>query len=53
MLKSSTAWRSIANAAAMRNKLTEAQNAANAAQAQAKAARERSVVLNNDLETAV
>lgn len=38
-------------AAAMRNKLTEAQNAATAAQAEAKAARERSVVLNADLES--
>ena len=37
--------------AAMRNKLTEAQNAAAAAQAEAKAAHDRSVVLNNDLET--
>ena len=37
--------------AAMRNKLTEAQNAAAAAKAEATAARERSVVLNNDLET--
>jgi chromosome segregation ATPase len=35
--------------AAMRNKLTEAQNAAAAAQAEATAARERSVVLNDNL----
>lgn len=37
--------------AAMRSKLTEAQNAAVAAKAEAVAARDRSIVLNNDLET--
>jgi hypothetical protein len=37
--------------AALRSKLTEALNAANAAKAEADTARDRSVVLNNDLET--